>query len=95
MPTDEERSEVERKLRELECRCAVFGGTQRHPGKPLFACYERGVCVAVGTAQEVADAVGVSRSTVYGAVAPSRNVPRRKWREYYRFYEEDDHEDQR
>ena len=48
------------------------GPVTTHKGKPLFACYEHGRCVAVGTAQEVADAVGVKESAVLCGVTPSR-----------------------
>lgn len=67
---------------------AGFGGAGiAHPRKPLFACYEGGRCVAVGTAAEVAEAVGVTPGAVYSGVAPSR-CGRGGRREYFRFYEE-------
>ena len=69
---------------------AGFGGAGiAHKGKPLFACYEGGRCVAVGTAQEVADAVGVKESAVLCGVTPSRGG-RHARRQYFRFYEEDE-----
>ena len=72
---------------------AGFGGVGiAHPGRPLFACYEDGRCVAVGTAAEVAEAVGVTPGAVYSGVAPSRRG-RGGRREYFRFYEDGGHED--
>ena len=72
---------------------AGFGGAGiAHPRKPLFACYEDGRCVAVGTAQEVAEAVGVTPGAVYSGVAPSRRG-RGGRREYFRLCEDGGHED--
>lgn len=37
-------------LRGAEVSAGFGGAGISHSGRPLFACYERGVCVAVGTA---------------------------------------------
>lgn len=66
----------------------VFGGPQTPPpGKPVFAAYVDGECVAAGTARQVAQRMGVKKSAVYCGVAPSR-AGKRKRVEYVRFYEE-------
>jgi hypothetical protein len=68
-----------------------FGGAGiAHPGKPVYAVYVDGECVAMGTAKEVARRMGVKPSTVYCAVAPSRNSRIVKRVEYARFYEEEE-----
>lgn len=59
-------------------------------GRSMFACYEDGRCAAVGTASEVADAMGVGEATVRTCATPSRHARRvgkklRGTREYYRF----------
>lgn len=71
----------------------VFGGPHiAHPGKPVYAAYVDGECVASGTAAQVAHRMGVKPSAVYCGVSPSR-AGKRKRVEYVRFYEEDEHED--
>lgn len=71
-----------------------FGGAGiAHPGKPVYAAYVDGECVAVGTAKEVARRMGVKPSTIYCAVAPSRKDRSVDRVEYARFYEEEEHED--
>jgi hypothetical protein len=74
----------------------VFGGPHiAHPGKPVYAAYVDGECVAVGTAVEVARAVGVKPKTVYCGCAPSRAARRQKEmtkgsRVYFRDYEQEE-----
>lgn len=70
------------------------GPVTTHKGKPLFACYEHGRCVAVGTAQEVADAVGVKESAVLCGVTPSRGG-RHARRQYFRFYERSENDEEK
>lgn len=68
-----------------------FGGAGiAHPGKPVYAAYVDGECVAVGTAKEVARRMGVKPSTIYCAVAPSRKSRSVNRVEYARFYEEEE-----
>lgn len=68
----------------------AFGGKQEHRGRPTYAAYRGDECVAVGTACEVAEAMGVKVKTVWCGVAPSRDGKPKRRAGYYRWYEEDD-----
>lgn len=73
-----------------------FGGAGiAHGKRPVYSAYVDGICIAVGTAVEVAKAAGVKPSAVYAAVAPSRAARRQKEmtkgsRVYFRDYEQEE-----
>ena len=73
-----------------------FGGAGiAHGKRPVYSAYLDGECVAVGTAVEVARAVGAKPSAVYCGCAPSRAARRQKEmtkgsRVYFRDYEEEE-----